>query len=269
MNITRRNNIRKFGNGNQTMIFAHGFGCDQNVWRHLIKAFETEYTILAFDYVGAGQSDLSFYDPVRYGSLKGYARDLLEICEAFQITNAILIAHSVSSMIGMLAAIENPSAFSRLIFVAPSPCYINDQDYVGGLEKADLESLLDMMDNNYLGWSGTMAPMVMGNAEQPELAEELSNSFCATDPDIARQFARVTFLSDNRSDLKKLKVQSLTLQCSQDMLAPLGIGHYLEEHVPGNTLKVMEATGHCPHLSAPQETINLIRSYLNQQESHD
>lgn len=246
------------------MIFAHGFGCDQNVWRHLVRAFETEYTIYTFDYVGAGQSDLSYYDPIRYNSLKGYARDVLEICEAFNITNAILIGHSVSCMIGMLAAIENPSAFSRLIFVAPSPCYFNDENYVGGLEKADLESLLDMMDSNYLGWSGMIAPMVMGNAEQPELAEELTNSFCATDPDIAKQFARVTFLSDNRSDLLRLKVPSLTLQCSQDMLAPLEIGSYLENYIPANTLKIMTATGHCPHLSAPGETIQIIRSYLDE-----
>jgi sigma-B regulation protein RsbQ len=263
MNITNRNNIRQSGQGQQTMIFAHGFGCDQNVWRHLVKAFEKEYSILTFDYVGAGQSDHSSYDLIRYGSLKGYARDLLEICEAFHITNAILVAHSVSSMIGMLASIENPSAFSRLIFVAPSPCYINDGDYIGGLDKPDLESLLDMMDNNYLGWSGTIAPMVMGNAEQPELSEELTNSFCATNPEIARQFARVTFLSDNRSDLQKVKVQSLTLQCSEDMLAPLEVGHYLQSFMPGNTLKIMEATGHCPHLSAPEETIQSIRSYLN------
>jgi sigma-B regulation protein RsbQ len=263
MDITKRNNVRKFGNGDQTIIFAHGFGCDQNVWRHLIKAFENDYTILIFDYVGAGQSDLSFYDPVRYNSLKGYARDVLEICEAYAITNSIFIGHSVSSMIGMLAAIESPSTFSKLIFVAPSPCYINEADYVGGLEKADLESLLDMMDSNYLGWSGMTAPMVMGNPERPELGEELTNSFCTTDPDIAKQFARVTFLSDNRSDLLKLKVQSLTLQCSQDILAPLEVGYFLKHHITGNTLKIMSATGHCPHLSAPDETIQMIRSYLN------
>lgn len=246
------------------MMFAHGFGCDQNVWRHLVRAFENGYNILTFDYVGAGQSDLAAYDSIRYNSLDGYAQDILEICEAFHISDAILVCHSVSSMIGLLAAVQNPAAFSQLIFVAPSPCYFNDGQYTGGMEKGDMEALLEVMSSNYLGWSGTMAPVVMGNPDQPELAEELNNSFCATEPDIAKQFARVTFLSDNRSDLGKLTVPSLTLQCTDDVLAPLEVGHYLNDHIQNNTLAILQATGHCPHLSAPAETISQIKAYLHQ-----
>lgn len=245
------------------MMFAHGFGCDQNVWRHLINAYKEQYTLIVFDFVGSGQSDLSAYDSSRYSTLDGYAADVLEILETLDRREVIFIGHSVSSMIGVRAAIRQPGYFNKLIFVAPSPCYVNDEDYVGGLERADLESLFTMMDNNYLGWSSSMAPLIMGNADAPELGEELTASFCATDPDIAREFARVTFLSDNRADLNKLTTPSLTLQCKHDILAPLEVGYYIQQHTPDNSLVILEATGHCPHLSAPTQTIEAINSYIH------
>lgn len=260
--VLKRNNVRIIGEGKQAMMLAHGFGCDQNVWRHLINAYKEQYTLIVFDFVGSGQSDLSAYNSLRYSTLDGYAADVTEILETLNLQDVIFIGHSVSSMIGVRAAIRQPQYFSKLIFVAPSPCYVNDEEYIGGLDKADLESLFTMMDNNYLGWSSSMAPLIMGNADVPQLGEELTASFCATDPDIAREFARVTFLSDNRSDLTKLTVPSLTLQCTNDILAPLNVGYYIEQHTPGNTLAILEATGHCPHLSAPVETIDAINCYL-------
>lgn len=263
VDIIKRNNVRIIGEGKQSMIFAHGFGCDQNVWRHLIKAFQSEFRIVIFDYVGAGKSDLSAYNPKKYSSLKGYAEDVIDICELLNLTNAIFIGHSVSSMIGMYAAILRPAYFSKLVFVSPSPSYFNDGNYIGGMEKEDLNDLLQTMENNYLGWSSSIAPLVMGNADQPELAEELTENFCSTDPRIAKEFARVTFLSDCRTDLQKLAIPSLTLQCSEDILAPLSVGYYIHEQIADNMLTILKATGHCPHLSAPQETIDAIRTYLN------
>lgn len=268
MNIIQRNNIRITGQGDKVMVFAHGFGCDQNVWRHVMKSFERHYKIILFDFVGCGKSDLSAYDSERYASLDGYAKDILEIFESLNIKNAIFIGHSVAAMIGLKAAISHPHCFDKLIFVAPSPCYINDGEYTGGMEKADLEALLDMMDSNYLGWSSSLAPQVMANADRPELGEELTANFCATDPDIAREFARVTFLSDNREDLPKLTVPSLTLQCAEDILAPLTVGDYMYKHTPLNTLFAMKAIGHCPHLSEPDETIELLHKYLTLTDSN-
>lgn len=244
-------------------MLAHGFGCDQNVWRHLIKAYRTEFRIIVFDYVGAGQSDLIAYNAERYKSLDGYAQDVLDIIHALDLKKIIFIGHSVSGMIGLRASLSHPELFKNLIFVAPSPCYINDGDYVGGMEREDVETLLSVMDSNYLGWSSSMAPIIMANNDEPELAEELEANFCATNPEIAREFANVTFYSDNRADLRNVKVPSLTLQCSEDILAPLEVGYYMQQYMPQNTLEVLEATGHCPHLSAPQETIEAINKYLN------
>lgn len=267
--ILKRNNVRVIGEGNEVMMFAHGFGCDQNVWRHLVNAYKNEYKIILFDFVGAGQSDLLAYDAMRYSSLDGYAADIIEIIEALNLSNIIFVGHSVSCMTGLRAAILQPGYFSKLIFVAPSPCYINDGEYVGGLNRDDLEGLFTMMDSNYLGWSSSMAPLIMGNAHIPELGEELTANFCATDPDIARQFARVTFLSDNRADLNKLTLPSFTLQCKDDMLAPLAVGYYINAHTSNNTLEILEATGHCPHLSAPVQTIEAINGYLNSYQEPD
>lgn len=261
--VVARNNVNVFGAGSRPLVFAHGFGCDQNMWRFVAPAFEEEYRVVLFDYVGAGKSDLSAYDPKRYADLKGYSRDLLEVCEALDLRDAVFVGHSVSAMIGALAAIEQPERFSRLILVGPSPCYINDGDYVGGFEREDVEGLLRMMEKNYIGWASFLAPAIMKNEERPELAGELKDSFCSTDPVIAHQFAEVTFLSDNRRDVPKVPTPSLIMQCSDDVIAPLSVGQYLEAHLPNSTLVVMQATGHCPHVSHPEETIAVMKKYLN------
>jgi len=245
------------------MVFAHGFGCDQNMWRFITPAFEDDYRITLFDYVGSGGSDLRAYDPDRYSSLEGYAEDVLDVCEELDLKNVVFVGHSVSSVVGMLAAIKQPERFSRLILVGPSPCYINEPPhYVGGFNRADIEELLGMMDKNYIGWANFLAPAVMANPGRPELAGELRESFCSTDPVIARRFAEATFLSDYRSIVEKVPVPSLIMQCSEDIIAPLEVGDYLKLHLPQSTLAVMKATGHCPHMSHPEETIQIIRNYL-------
>lgn len=262
VDIIKRNNVTICGAGDETIIFAHGFGCSQTTWRDVASAFEKDYRVVLFDYVGAGQSDLQAYNSKKYSTLDGYAQDILDICCELSIKQAILVGHSVSSMIAVIAALKEPSCFKKLVFVSPSPYYFNETHYTGGLNKQDIDGLFEMMDSNYLGWSSMMAPLIMGNGERPELGEALTNSFCSTDPAIAREFARVTFYSDNRSNLPLLQVDSLTLQCADDMLAPTAIGTYIKEHTPGNSLTTLKATGHCPHLSAPDETIQAIRAYL-------
>ena len=229
----------------------------------LHQLLSKNYRLVLFDYVGAGKSDVNAYRESRYDSLNGYADDVLEICEALELKDIIFIGHSVSSMIGLLAAVGRPELFSKLIFIGPSARYINDLGYTGGFERKDIEGLLDTMDKNYVGWANFLAPVIMKNSERPELGQELTESFCSTDPKIARKFAEVTFLSDNRADLNRLKVPSLIMQCSDDLIAPLEVGDYLLEHIPLSTLKVMKATGHCPHMSSPEETIEIIKSYLN------
>lgn len=261
--VIKRNNVRVTGTGERTLLFAHGFGCDQHVWRHLLRAFEKEFTLVVFDFVGAGGSDLTAYTSNRYNRLDGYARDVLDIIEELNLKEVTFIGHSVSCMTGLRAAIAKPEYFKELVFVCPSPCYINEIGYHGGLNREDLDGLFEMMESNYLGWSASMAPMIMGNAERPELGEELTTNFCSTHPKIALEFARVTFFSDNRADLKQLRKPSLTLQCREDMLAPLEIGEYIKANTPNNRLVVLQATGHCPHLSAPEETIAAIRSFIN------
>ena len=264
LDIFLRNNVRVFGKGVQPILFAHGFGCDQNMWRFITPAFEDDYQIILFDYVGSGKSDIRAYSAERYGTLNGYAQDILDICKALNLRNTIFIGHSVSSVISMLAAIQHPEYFSRLIFVGPSPCYINQPpDYMGGFERADIEELLNMMEKNYIGWANFLAPTIMQNAERPELAGELEQSFCSTDPVIARQFAEAVFFSDNRSDLAKVRTPSLIMQCSEDIIAPLEVGNYIHKHLPESVLRIMKATGHCPHLSHPDETIQVIKEYLS------
>ncbi len=262
MNVLQRNNVTVSGRGEQTMLFAHGFGCDQHMWRLVAPAFEDDYRVVRFDHVGAGRSDLAAYDRARYSSLDGYAEDVLEICRALNIAGGVFVGHSVSAMIGVLAAIKEPARFAKLVLIGPSPRYLNDGDYIGGFDRPALEELLDFLDDNYLGWSQALAPMIMGNPERPQLGEELTNSFCRTDPDIAKHFARVTFLSDNRADLPKLRTPALILQCSSDVIAPLEVGEYLHRALPDSELVVMRATGHCPNLSAPEETIAAMRAFL-------
>lgn len=260
--VLTRHNVKVLGHGEQPMIFAHGYGCDQNMWRFITPAFEDRYKIVLFDHVGHGQSDGIAFDQIKYGSLSGYADDVLAICHELDLTNVIFVGHSVSAMIGVLAAIQEPERFDRLVLIGPSPRYINDGNYVGGFKHEDIEGLLDFLDSNHLGWSSTMAPVIMGNSDRPELGEELTNSFCRTNPEIAKHFARVTFLSDNRTDLPKLKTKALILQCSQDAIAPEAVGRYMHEHLPGNEFVLMKATGHCPNLSAPEETIAAMGAFL-------
>jgi sigma-B regulation protein RsbQ len=244
------------------MLFAHGFGCDQNMWRFVAPAFEDDHRVILFDHVGAGGSDLSAYDPARYASLEGYAEDVLEICDELELRDVIFVGHSVSAMIGVIAAARRPELFARLVLVGPSPRYIDDEGYRGGFSAADIDELLDSLDANFLGWSQTMAPVIMGNADRPQLGEELTNSFCRTDPEIAREFARVTFTSDNRADLRRASVPALVLQCRDDVIAPYEVGEYVQRELPDATLVVLDATGHCPNLSAPDETIAAIRDFL-------
>jgi sigma-B regulation protein RsbQ len=245
------------------MVFAHGFGCDQAMWRFVAPDFEVDHRVVLFDHVGAGRSDLSAYDPGKYGSLRGYAADIVDICRELDLRDVVLVGHSVSAMIGVLALQEAPERFSALVMVGPNPRYVDDGDYVGGFSRADIAELLDALDSNHLGWSTQMAPVIMGNhPENPELVEELTNSFCRTDPDIARQFARVTFLSDNRADLAAVAVPTLVLQCSEDVIAPEVVGRYVHAAVPGATFTQLRAVGHVPHLSAPEETTAAIRAFL-------
>ena len=260
--VLKRNNVKVTGDGERAIIFAHGFGCDQNMWRWVAPAFLATHKVVLFDHVGAGQSDISAYSRVKYAALEGYASDLLEICEALSLREAIFVGHSVSAMVGMLAALREPSRFAAQVMVGPSPCYINDDNYFGGFSRTDLEGLMDYLDSNYLGWSSTMAPVIMGNPDRPELGKELTNSFCKADPEIAKQFARATFFSDNRADLARVKTKTLILQCSQDAIAPLEVGTYVHQQIPASTFVVLEATGHCPNLSAPKETTHVIRKFL-------
>jgi sigma-B regulation protein RsbQ len=263
MSVLRRNNVTVSGRPDgQPMLFAHGFGCDQNMWRFVAPAFEDEFRIVLFDHVGAGRSDLSAYDAERYSSLEGYAEDVLEICDELDLRDVVLVGHSVSGMIGVLAAVREPDRFSRLVLVSPSPRYLDDEGYVGGFQAADIDELLESLESNYLGWSSAMAPVIMGNPDRPELGAELTESFCRTDPEIARRFARVTFLSDNRADLPGVQVPALVLQCSSDAIAPVAVGEYVDRELPDSTLVVLRATGHCPNLSAPAETVAAMKAFL-------
>jgi len=261
--ILRRHNVRVSGSGTTAMVFAHGFGCDQNMWRLVTPAFEPDYQVILFDYLGHGQSDHTAYDPRRYESLDGYADDVLAICRALDVQHGVFVGHSVSATIGVLASIREPERFDRLVLVGPSPRYINEDGYVGGFSRADIDGLLESLDANYLGWSSAMAPVIMGAPDRPQLGAELTNSFCRTDPEVAKQFARATFLSDHRNELARVAAHCLVLQCSQDVIAPDSVGRYVHEQLPNSRFVQMRATGHCPNLSAPDETIGAIRDFLS------
>ncbi|HEX6596558.1 MAG TPA: alpha/beta hydrolase [Acidimicrobiales bacterium] len=261
--VLARNNVAVSGDPDgRPIVFAHGFGCDQNMWRFVVPSFADRYRIVLFDYVGAGASDLSAYDPDRYGRLDGYAQDVLDICEALDLRDAVFVGHSVSSMVGVLAAARAPGRIGALVLVGPSPRYIVDDGYPGGFTEADIEDLITSLDSNYLGWSSTMAPVIMGNPDRPQLGAELTASFCRTDPEIQKRFARVTFLSDNRADLASVRVPTLVLQCSDDVIAPDAVGEYVHDHIPGSRFVKLRATGHCPNLSAPEETAAAIAGFL-------
>jgi sigma-B regulation protein RsbQ len=264
MDVLARNNVTVQGPDDAPpMVFAHGFGCDQNMWRHVAPAFAAEYRVVLFDHVGAGGADPAAWDPARYASLDGYATDVLEICDALDLTDVVFVGHSVSAMVGVLAAGRDPDRFAKLVLVGPSPRYVDDDEgYRGGFSREDIEGLLESLESNFLGWSSAMAPVIVGNPDRPELGEELTNSFCRADPDIARHFARVTFLSDNRADLAAVRTPALVLQCSDDVIAPTAVGEYVHARLEGSRLVRMRATGHCPNLSAPQETIAAIRTFV-------
>lgn len=261
--ILARNNVQLKGQGAQPLLFAHGFGCDQNMWRFITPAFEKEFQIILFDHVGSGKSDLSAYDIEQHGNLQGYAQDVIEICDELGLKNVIFVGHSVSCMIGLLASLRRPEIFSQFILIGPSPCYVNHApEYFGGFERADIEELLSMMEKNYIGWASFFAPVVMQNPAAPQLSQELQGSFCSTDPKTTLRFARTTFYADNRADLPQVQVPSLIMQCAEDVIAPTEVGQYIHAHLPQSTLHLMKATGHCPHMSHPIETISVIQDYL-------
>lgn len=263
MDIQTRNNITFAGPVDvPAVMLAHGFGCDQNMWRHLVPALADNYRVVLFDHVGSGHADPAAWDPTTYATLRGYADDVAEICRELDLHDVVFVGHSVSSMIGVLAADAVADRISALVLVGPSPCYLNDGDYRGGFERADIDELLESLDSNYLGWSATMAPVIMGNPDRPELGEELTNSFCRTDPAMAAVFARSTFLSDNRADLARVNVPTLILQCANDAIAPVEVGEYVRDHIRGSQLVMLDATGHCPQLSAPEATAGAMTAFL-------
>ncbi|MFE4911089.1 alpha/beta fold hydrolase [Streptomyces sp. NPDC056652] len=264
MDVRIRNHVTVTGRADGPVaMLAHGFGCDQHMWRLVVPILERDFTVVLFDHVGAGRSDLSSWNEERYSTMGGYAEDVLEICRELALGPVTFVGHSVSAMMGVLAVARQPEAFARLVLLAPSPCFIDDpaSGYRGGFSAGDIDELLESLDANYLGWSGAMAPVIMGNPERPELGEELTNSFCRTDPDIARVFARVTFLSDNRADLARVSVPTLVAQCSSDAIAPPEVGLFVQSRIPGSQLVTLNATGHCPQLAAPEETAAAIAAF--------
>lgn len=263
MNVVRRHNVVIRGRPDAPpMLFAHGFGCDQNMWREVWPAFADDFRVVLFDHVGAGCSDPSAYQADRHGTLRGYACDVLDICRELDLRDVAFVGHSVSAMIGVLAALDEPQRFSKLVLVGPSPRYTDDGSYVGGFTASDIEEMLDSLDSNYLGWSTAMAPVIMGNGDRPELGEELAASFCRSDPAIAKRFARVTFTSDNRADLPRVTTPTLVLQCTDDVIAPVSVGEYVRDAVPGARMTLLDATGHCPNLSAPEATVDAIAAFV-------
>jgi sigma-B regulation protein RsbQ len=264
MSVKFRNALRVAGSGEATMVFAHGFGCDQTMWRFLAPAYEDRFRTITYDLTGCGLSDLAAYDRSRHGSLHGHVDDLLEIVEAAAPGPVVFVGHSVGATIGLLATIRAPQRFAAQVMVGPSPCYIDDGDYVGGFSRTDIGELLDTMDGNYLDWAHSVAPMIMGAPNQPLLREELTARFARNEPGIARHFARVTFLSDHRADVPRSTVPALILQCSDDLIAPRAVGDWLHRHLPSSTLRVVRNVGHCPHMSAPTESSSAIDAFLAQ-----
>jgi sigma-B regulation protein RsbQ len=263
MDVRSRNNVVVTGRDDgPTVLLAHGFGCDQNLWRLVVPALAERFQVVLFDHVGAGKSDLSAWSHDRYSTLDGYAEDVLQICADLDLRDVVLVGHSVSAMIAVLAANREPGRFAKLVLLTPSPCYVDDGDYRGGFSRADIDELLESLDSNYLGWSATMAPVIMGNPDRPELGAELTNSFCRTDPAIARVFAQATFLSDNRADLAYVTVPTLVVECAQDAIAPPEVGRYVQEQIRGSRLVTLDATGHCPQLSAPEATAETIVAFV-------
>ena len=264
MDVLIRNNVQVSGEGERAVLFAHGFGCDQEAWSAVTPSFADSFKVVLFDHVGAGGSDLAAYDPQKYASLHGYASDLIEIINSVGLRDVVYVGHSVAAMIGMLASIRRPELFSRLVMVCPSPYYIDEDNYTGGFSRPDIDELLEVIDSNFLGWSRSMAPVIMGNDDRPALGQTLHSSFCRTDPAIAGRFARVTFLSDHRADLQHCKTPTLVLQTCRDAIAPEAVGHYVKAAMPVAELVMMKAAGHCPHMSEPNETVAAIKRFLGE-----
>lgn len=262
--ILSRFNINSIGKGTQPILFIHGYGCDQNMWRKVTPFFSENYKIILMDLMGAGNSDTEYYDFEKYNTLQGYADDIVDVCQILELTDVILVGHSVSAMIGLLVTNSKPELFSNLIMVTPSPCYINIGEYIGGFSTEDIDNLIEAVESNYLGWSSEITPAIMGNPEQPELAEELKESFCRNDPKIAKHFAKVTFTSDNRSDLDKSQTNTLVIQVANDFLVSPKVGEYVHKHLPKSKLEVLETFGHCPHMSNPDSTANSIITFLKE-----
>jgi sigma-B regulation protein RsbQ len=262
LNVLARNNVNVSGRGDRAMVFAHGFGCDQNMWRFVAPEFENDFKVVLFDHVGAGSSDLAAYDHRKYSALSGYAEDIVEIGRELSLKDAVFVGHSVSAMIGILASLKAPGMFGQLVLVGPSARYIDDGNYVGGFSEKQIGELLEFLEDNHMGWSAAMAPSIMGNLDRPELGEELTNSFCRTDPEIAKAFARVTFTSDNRADLPKVSVPTLILQCKEDIIASMAVGEFVHCQIPGSKMVVLDATGHCPNLSAPKEVVSAMQAFV-------
>lgn len=262
MTATQKHNVKVFGNGEKPMLFAHGYGCDQKMWRYITPAFQGEYKIVLFDHIGFGGSDVSTYSISKYHSLQAYADDVLEICEELDLQDVIYVGHSVSAMIGVLASNKQPERFSKLVLIGPSPCYIDDDNYTGGFSEESINGLIKSLESDYLTWANNIAPVIMGNPDKPELGQELASSFCSSDIEVAKDFARITFLSDNRSDLPRVTTDTLILQCSEDVIAPEAVGKYVHQHIAGSKFEQMQAVGHCPNLSAPEETIAKIKDFI-------
>jgi sigma-B regulation protein RsbQ len=260
--LVARNNITIHGTGSKSMFLVHGYGCDQNMWRFITPQFKENYRIILIDLVGSGKSDENAYDFDKYSSLEGYADDIIEICDALNLKDVCFVGHSVSAIIGLLAAVKRPALFKKLIMIGPSPRYINDAVYFGGFSQNDIDDLMETLDSNYLGWSSAMAPVIMGNPDRPELAAELEESFCQNNPEIAKHFAKVTFQGDNRSDLNKLTTDTLIIQSMEDAIASVKVGRYVHENIANSKFVILETTGHCPHLSDPNQTIEAMKKYL-------
>ncbi len=262
MDLRHRNNVSVMGNGASTLVFSHGFGCNQAMWNYLAPQFGARFRVVMYDLVGAGLSDLNAFDKAKYSTLEGYARDLNEIIQAFAVGPVILVSHSVSAMIATLADRQAPGRIAAHVMIGPSPRYIDADGYVGGFKRSDIDDLLDTLDSNYLGWSSAMAPVIMGAPGQPALSDELADSFCRTEPEIAKQFARVTFMSDNRQDVAGLSTPVLILQSSDDLIAPVVVGEYLHSVLPNSTYCLVDNVGHCPHMSAPQACTAAMDTFL-------
>lgn len=261
--IQKKFAIQTFGSGENTILFAHGYGCNQSMWRYIVPHFRDRYKIVLYDLMGCGDSEIKYYDWSKYATLDGHAQDILEIIEGMSLSNVVFVGHSVSSMTGMLAAIQKPSFFSHLVMVCPSPCFLNDGDYIGGFTEKDFEPLLESLDSNYLGWTSAITPVISNRPDKPEVAEELKNSFCRNDPEIAKHFAKVTFSADHRKEVTLCATPTLIVQTVPDALAPVSVGEFMHKKMPNSVLKILNTPGHCPHLSDPEQLIQAMDEFLN------